>query len=226
MEWKYATIFISSSFIDMHAERDYLIKKVFPELEEWCEEHKIHLSNIDLRWGVPEEISNNNSTIEKCLLNIDVSRPFFLCFLAQRRGWIPDFKEDISEDTFKRYEKIADYAGLSATEMEIEHALLSPLKDFLENEEFQSTEHSLFFIRDKSSLKDITDAQKRVYTNYELLDIENEFIPGEYDEKGNCIREAKIIDDLSSDTIKAIEDTDKIKFTLKSQSILGIGTKA
>ena len=208
MEWKYATIFISSSFIDMHAERDYLIKKVFPELEEWCEEHKIHLSNIDLRWGVPEEISNNNSTIEKCLLNIDVSRPFFLCFLAQRRGWIPDFKEDISEDTFKRYEEIADYAGLSATEMEIEHALLSPLKDFLENEEFQSTEHSLFFIRDKSSLKDITDAQKRVYTNYELLDIENEFIPGEYDENGNCIREAKIIDDLSSDTIKAIEDTD------------------
>lgn len=208
MEWKYATIFISSSFIDMHAERDYLIKKVFPELEEWCEEHKIHLSNIDLRWGVPEEISNNNSTIEKCLLNIDVSRPFFLCFLAQRRGWIPDFKEDISEDTFKRYEEIADYSGLSATEMEIEHALLSPLKDFLENEEFQSTEHSLFFIRDKSSLKDITDAQKRVYTNYELVDIENEFIPGEYDENGNCIREAKIIDDLSPDTITAIEDTD------------------
>ena len=83
MEWKYATIFISSSFIDMHAERDYLIKKVFPELEEWCEKHKIHLSNIDLRWGVPEDVSNNNSTIEKCLLNIDKSRPFFLCFLGQ-----------------------------------------------------------------------------------------------------------------------------------------------
>ncbi|WP_048812454.1 DUF4062 domain-containing protein [Methanobrevibacter ruminantium] len=213
MEWKYATIFISSSFIDMHAERDYLIKKVFPELEEWCEEHKIHLSNIDLRWGVPEEISNNKSTIEKCLINIDESRPFFLCFLAQRRGWIPDFAEDISDDTFKRYEEIAAYSGLSATEMEIEHALLSPLKDFLNDDdelpENLRTRHSLFFIRDKSSLDEITDAQKRVYTNYGLVDAEHgEFIPGEYDSEGNCIREPKIIDDLSLKTKEIIEDAD------------------
>ena len=208
MEWKYATIFISSSFIDMHAERDYLIKKVFPELEEWCEKHKIHLSNIDLRWGVPEDVSNNNSTIEKCLLNIDKSRPFFLCFLAQRRGWIPDFNKDISEDTFKRYEQIKEYNGLSATEMEIEHALLSPLKDFLDGNDTTLIEHSLFFVRDKSSLNDITDAQKRVYTNYELVDLEKgEFIHGEY-EDGKCIKEAKIIDDLSEETIKSIQDAD------------------
>ena len=204
MEWKYATIFISSSFIDMHAERDYLIKKVFPELEEWCEKHKIHLSNIDLRWGVPEDVSNNNSTIEKCLLNIDKSRPFFLCFLAQRRGWIPDFNKDISEDTFKRYEQIKEYN----TEMEIEHALLSPLKDFLDGNDTTLIEHSLFFVRDKSSLNDITDAQKRVYTNYELVDLEKgEFIHGEY-EDGKCIKEAKIIDDLSEETIKSIQDAD------------------
>ena len=97
MKWEYAKIFISSSFIDMHAERDYLIKKVFPELEEWCEKYKIHLSTVDLRWGVPED-APQDSTIEKCLLNIDETRPFFLCFLAQRRGWIPDFNNDISKE--------------------------------------------------------------------------------------------------------------------------------
>ncbi len=204
MKWKYAKIFISSSFIDMHAERDYLIKKVFPELEEWCEKYKIHLSTIDLRWGVPED-APQDSTIEKCLLNIDESRPFFLCFLAQRRGWIPDFDKDISEETKKRYKDIAKYDGRSATEMEIEHALLRPLEDFMVNtrdnapKEHLPTTHSLFFIRDKSSLNDITDAQKRVYTNYELVDVEK----GEFD-----VETAKFVN-LSDKTKKIIEETDK-----------------
>ena len=30
--WQKVTIFISSTFNDMHAERDYLVKDVFPEL--------------------------------------------------------------------------------------------------------------------------------------------------------------------------------------------------
>lgn len=205
MDWKYAKIFISSSFIDMHAERDYLIKKVFPELEEWCEEYKIHLSTIDLRWGVPED-APQDSTIEKCLLNIDESRPFFLCFLAQRRGWIPNFDKDISKETVERYKDIAEYDGRSATEMEIEHALLRPLKDFIEKNKDNTekgnlpTTHSLFFIRDKSSLNDITDAQKRVYTNYELVDVEN----GEFD-----VATAKFADlsDKTKDIIKEADDS-------------------
>ena len=201
MKWEYAKIFISSSFIDMHAERDYLIKKVFPELEEWCEKYKIHLSTIDLRWGVPEE-APQDTTIEKCLSNIDESRPFFLCFLAQRRGWIPDFSRDISEDTIKRYNDIAAYESRSATEMEIEHALLRPLKEFIEKnkeKEHLPTTHSLFFIRDKSSLKDITDAQKRVYTNYELVDVEK----GEFD-----VKTAKF-GNLSDETKMIIKETDE-----------------
>ena len=201
MEWKYAKIFISSSFIDMHAERDYLIKKVFPELEEWCEKYKIHLSTIDLRWGVPEE-APQDTTIEKCLSNIDESRPFFLCFLAQRRGWIPDFNRDISEETVKRYKDIKEYESRSATEMEIEHALLRPLKEFLENDEDKQhppTTHSLFFIRDKSSLNDISDAQKRVYTNYELVDIEK----GEFD-----LKTAKFVN-LSDKTKEIIQEADE-----------------
>ena len=201
MEWKYAKIFISSSFIDMHAERDYLIKKVFPELEEWCEKYKIHLSTIDLRWGVPEE-APQDTTIEKCLSNIDESRPFFLCFLAQRRGWIPDFNRDISEETVNRYKDIKEYESRSATEMEIEHALLRPLKEFLENDEDKQhlpTTHSLFFIRDKSSLNDISDAQKRVYTNYELVDIEK----GEFD-----LKTAKFVN-LSDKTKDIIQEADE-----------------
>jgi len=84
MDWQRVTIFISSTFNDMHAERDYLVKNVFPELREWCEKRKIHLVDVDLRWGVTTDDTENKNTVGTCLKNIDKSRPFFLCFLGQR----------------------------------------------------------------------------------------------------------------------------------------------
>ena len=51
MMWKTVRIFISYTFRDMHAERDHLVKVVFPELRERCEKRQLHLINIDLRWG-------------------------------------------------------------------------------------------------------------------------------------------------------------------------------
>lgn len=50
-KWKEARVFISSTFRDMHAERDHLVKVVFPELRERLEKHRIHLIDIDLRCG-------------------------------------------------------------------------------------------------------------------------------------------------------------------------------
>jgi hypothetical protein len=50
--WKTVNVFVSSTFDDMHAERDYLVKKVFPRLREWCEQRRLRLVDVDLRWGV------------------------------------------------------------------------------------------------------------------------------------------------------------------------------
>ncbi|MBT4864805.1 MAG: DUF4062 domain-containing protein, partial [Planctomycetaceae bacterium] len=35
--WKTVRVFISSTFRDMHAERDHLVKVVFPRVRQWCE---------------------------------------------------------------------------------------------------------------------------------------------------------------------------------------------
>ena len=111
----------------MHAERDYLVKRVFPELAEWCEKRRLHLVDIDLRWGITQEDSEKNKrVVEVCLSNIDKCRPFFLCFMGQRRGWIPS-KSDISDNTFKEFPKLSSYMGSSVTEMEIIHALIDPM---------------------------------------------------------------------------------------------------
>ena len=172
-KWQYAYVFISSTFNDMHAERDYLVKEVFPELSEWCEERKIILKDIDLRWGVSKKDSLNNQTIEKCLRHIDKSRPFFICFLGQRRGWIPKFPGDINDTTKSRYPEIDSFEGKSATEMEIEHALLHPLHLFLKgkNKECPSS-NSLFFFRDDSYLANLSDAQRKIYTNESEVGVE------------------------------------------------------
>ena len=38
----------------MHAERDHLVRFVFPELKERCRKRHIQLIDVDLRWGVTE----------------------------------------------------------------------------------------------------------------------------------------------------------------------------
>ena len=173
MKWNEVKIFISSTFNDMHAERDYLITEVFPELNEWCEKRKIRLSDIDLRWGVTKEDSESGNTIKACLDCIDECRPFFLCFLGQRRGWVPDLNSGIDESTFEKYgwvkEKLGSY---SITEMEIEHAALAPMYYMTDKySEEEKKRYALFFFRNdpfKGNLfhKNIlTDDQKRIYTN-------------------------------------------------------------
>jgi hypothetical protein len=42
-KWKTVRIFISSTFRDMHAERNHLVRFVFPELKEKCRKHRVHL---------------------------------------------------------------------------------------------------------------------------------------------------------------------------------------
>ena len=48
-KWENVYIFISSTFNDMYAERDYLVKRVFPELRLWCNKRNLKLIDVDLR---------------------------------------------------------------------------------------------------------------------------------------------------------------------------------
>ena len=165
--WETAHVFVSSTFNDMHGERDYLVKEVFPELRDWCEERKLRLVDIDLRWGVSEaDATHNQRVVEVCLQNIDRCRPFFLCFLGQRYGWIPGLG-DVSTET------LAKYPGLQAviveqrsvTELEVLHAAVAP---FVGGEAKVAADQSFFYLREPGYLADLPaePAQlKRIYTD-------------------------------------------------------------
>ena len=87
--WKNVRLFISSTFRDMHAERDYLVRFVFPELKERCRKIHVHLIDVDLRWGVTEKDAQEGKALEICLDEIDTCRPYFLGLLGHRYGHVP-----------------------------------------------------------------------------------------------------------------------------------------
>lgn len=168
MDFKTVNIFISSSFNDMHAERDYLVQYVFEELREWCEKRKLYLNDIDLRWGVTSADSESKNTVRVCLRNIDECRPFFLCFLGQRRGAVFG-SEGINDETFDEYPELSEIADkYSATELEVEHALLAPMLTVIKEREErpEKVRRALFFLRkDPFADCDLSYAHRLIYTN-------------------------------------------------------------
>jgi len=59
----------------MHSERDYLVRFVFPELRERCARRRLHLVDVDLRWGVTEEEAERGRVLELCLDEIERCGP-------------------------------------------------------------------------------------------------------------------------------------------------------
>lgn len=93
-DWQTVYLFVSSTFNDMHAERDCLTKQVFPALRAWCARRRLEFIDVDLRWGITDEESMETSrTLEICLDNVERCRPLFLGLLGQRQGWVPSAQD-------------------------------------------------------------------------------------------------------------------------------------
>ena len=91
---RYIRLFVSSTFEDMQIERDILQNKVFPRISALCESRGWQFEDIDLRWGVSQEASRKQKTMQICLNEIkrcqELSpKPNFLILQGDRYGWIP-----------------------------------------------------------------------------------------------------------------------------------------
>lgn len=118
--WQCIRVFVSSTFADMFAEREYLVKIIFPRLREWCEARRMRLVEVDLRWGVPAD-SNSEIILRACLEEIEYckevndNQPFFINMLGHRYGWIPSVG-DVPETVKSQFDWID---GASVTTMEL-----------------------------------------------------------------------------------------------------------
>lgn len=63
-------VFISSTFQDMQADRDELVKRTFPALRKLCESRGVTWGEVDLRWGVTDEQRAEGKVLPLCLEEI------------------------------------------------------------------------------------------------------------------------------------------------------------
>lgn len=105
-------VFVSSTFVDMQAERYYLVNEVFPQIRRSCALLGIDFEAIDLRWGVSGE-NSDAQVLDYCLDQIEGCLPYLLALIGGRYGWVPGTKPEIAPML------AADERECSVTELEI-----------------------------------------------------------------------------------------------------------
>uniref|UniRef100_A0A183ATE6 DUF4062 domain-containing protein n=1 Tax=Echinostoma caproni TaxID=27848 RepID=A0A183ATE6_9TREM len=117
--WRCCRIFISSTFRDMHAERDLICGLVIPSLRQYAaQELRVHVLDIDLRWGVPESSTRSSQALEMCL-EYASKADLLILLLGNRYGWSPKqallntLPDGFHQTLAKFYEP-----GMSITEIE------------------------------------------------------------------------------------------------------------
>jgi hypothetical protein len=113
-------VFVSSTFRDMHGEREYLIKKTFPRLRMLCERRGVAWGEVDLRWGITSEDALQGQVLPICLAEISRS-DLLIVLLGERYGWIPG---EIAPELIDQYRWLAGCLRDSVTEIEIKHGAL------------------------------------------------------------------------------------------------------
>ncbi len=114
-------VFVSSTFRDMQAERDALVRTVFPQLRHACESRSVTWGEVDLRWGITDESAAERGVLTLCLDEIERCRPFFIGMLGDRYGWVPP---GLPADLIQQHPWLAAHHGRSVTELEILHGVL------------------------------------------------------------------------------------------------------
>lgn len=115
-------VFISSTFRDMQAEREELVKFTFPELRRRCRGRRVEFVGVDLRWGITNEQRAEGKVLPICLAEIEGCRPYFIGLLGERYGWVPHGMDD---ELVKREPWLAEHRDKSVTELEILHGVLN-----------------------------------------------------------------------------------------------------
>lgn len=145
------SIFVSSTFRDMQAERDILIKEVLPRINEQLYPVGKTFQFTDLRWGIDTLDADmdeaNLRILSVCSSEIERCHPYFLVILGDRYGYVPENAEQVKKAGFELEDE-----GMSVTHMEI-------IKGIFENKDKNSV---FVYIRHMDD-EGMTEEDKKVY---------------------------------------------------------------
>lgn len=157
--WRTFSIFISSTFADMQAERDHLRAIVFPRVEEKLRKRRIKLEIVDLRWGVDttsitSEDEREANVLKVCLEEIKRCRPFFIGLLGDRYGWVPP--EERMNNAILGEGLESSMKGKSVTALEIEFGVLASKEQLL---------RSVFYFREPLPYETFNPEKAAMYSD-------------------------------------------------------------
>ncbi|XP_063446187.1 uncharacterized protein LOC134725872 isoform X2 [Mytilus trossulus] len=109
-------IFMSSTFSDMRAERNAIVRDVNPLLKEYCAKYDLDFQIVDMRWGVTEDSQNDHSVEKICLLEVENCQnlslgPNFIFISGDRYGFRP-IPIEIDMEEFDTIKKVAEENSL------------------------------------------------------------------------------------------------------------------
>jgi hypothetical protein len=181
---KVVRVFVSSTFRDFTGERDVLGKVVFPKLRRFCAGRGLSLTEVDLRWGVTEEMLLKGETITTCLHEVSLCAPFFIALLGERYGWhLPPPHPTATTDAAvsagtagdpssgdilltqaldaaqSQFPFVSELRDRSVTELEIRHALR-----YVSQPGHESRKSCMFFyLRDPAVVQRMPESEKHLF---------------------------------------------------------------
>jgi ATPase involved in DNA replication initiation len=151
-------VFVSSTFTDMKADRDYLVKFTFPQLRKLCESRGVTWGEVDLRWGVTDQEKAEGKVLPIVLAEIERCQPYFIGLLGERYGQV--YRDDIPPDLAERFPWLRGHRDKSLTELEILHGVLN-------NENL--SDHAFFYFRDPAYVERMSGAERADFVSEDLL---------------------------------------------------------
>ena len=125
--------FISSTFKDMHKERDVIRSSIYPKIREYGLEKGVYVDYRDLRWGIDNKsewtIENRITEIMRvCFQEIDDCRPHIVAILSDYYGTThkdPDQMVNLWKEFDAGEEYLPEDRDISLTQWELEYSFLS-----------------------------------------------------------------------------------------------------
>ena len=162
-------VFLSSSFQDMHEERDYLKYHAFAALQEELFQKGWDLQILDLRGTTTQpDLSQEEAVLRLCLDGINDCIPRMVVLLGDRYGWIPygEGAEYLDEQARNRAElsvqNINDAPNLNITKPEITGRSVTHLEIYYG---LKQMPHEDIFVYQREALPydRMTDVQRSIY---------------------------------------------------------------
>lgn len=79
-------VILQINMFHLQAEREVLVKHVFPTIDMLCKERGTNCIPVDLRWGINDSQVNSGLVLQLCLDYVRKCSPFFICLLGERYG--------------------------------------------------------------------------------------------------------------------------------------------